>query len=200
MGKRHRRIRALSTPGQVARAATDKAGSKPIAQKTAYPSCVLPEAPRPGQTDRRPKPGRQPPTSSFIPRQAGALIRRRGEGGGELRPCVRVTEQGLSSSPPNRRPGFATLERCCLQRLGSLTSRNPSWWGDGGRDSSAGEGDDKGDQGEPEGGARESLHGGQAVPFERMVVALVETLRPRRVFPPCTVSRGSAQSIRVRMS
>jgi hypothetical protein len=76
--------------------------------------------------------------------------------------------------------------------LGSLTARNPSWWGDGGRDSSAGEGHDKGDQGEPEGGARESLHGGQAVPFERMVGALVETLRPWRLFPPCTVTRGSA--------
>jgi hypothetical protein len=32
--------------------------------------------------------------------------------------------------------------------LGSVTTRNPSWWADGGRDGSAGEGHDKGDQGE----------------------------------------------------
>jgi hypothetical protein len=40
VGKRHRRIRAHGTPGPVAGAATEKSGSKPIAQETACPACV----------------------------------------------------------------------------------------------------------------------------------------------------------------
>jgi hypothetical protein len=38
--KRHRRIRAHSTPGPIAGAATETSGSKPIAQKPACPACV----------------------------------------------------------------------------------------------------------------------------------------------------------------
>jgi hypothetical protein len=47
VGKRHGRIRALGTTGHVAGAATEKSGSKRIAQETACPSCVLPRAPVP---------------------------------------------------------------------------------------------------------------------------------------------------------
>jgi hypothetical protein len=48
--KRHQRIRARSATGQVAGAATEKAGlNTPIVQRSAYPSCVLPESPCPGR-------------------------------------------------------------------------------------------------------------------------------------------------------
>jgi hypothetical protein len=56
VGKRHRRIRAHGTTGQVAGAATEKSGSKPIALETACPAYVLPKAPRPGQRTVGPKP------------------------------------------------------------------------------------------------------------------------------------------------
>src|ERR687896_528324 len=42
--------------GQVAGAAPEKSGSKPITQKTACRACVLPEGPRPGQRTVGPPP------------------------------------------------------------------------------------------------------------------------------------------------
>jgi hypothetical protein len=56
VGKRHRRIRAHSTPGPVAGAATEKSGSKPIAQITACPACVPQKSPCPGQPNLSPDP------------------------------------------------------------------------------------------------------------------------------------------------
>jgi hypothetical protein len=47
VGKRHRRIRARSAPGQVAGAANEKAGLEAHRAKAACPTCVLPKAPVP---------------------------------------------------------------------------------------------------------------------------------------------------------
>jgi hypothetical protein len=47
VGKRHRRIRARSAPGQVAGAANEKPGLEAHRAITACPTCVLPKAPVP---------------------------------------------------------------------------------------------------------------------------------------------------------
>jgi hypothetical protein len=60
VGKRQRRIRAHSTPRPVAEAATEKSGSKPIAQETARPACVPQTAPVP--VSRTYGPSRTPPS------------------------------------------------------------------------------------------------------------------------------------------
>jgi hypothetical protein len=79
VGKRHRRIRALGTTGQVAGAATEKSGSKPIARETACPAYVLPKAPCPGQRTVGPKPDiNELPSDSFMPRDATAQFGRYG--------------------------------------------------------------------------------------------------------------------------
>ena len=74
MGKRHRRIRAHSTTGQVAGAATEKSGSKPIAQETACPACVPQTSPCPGQPNLRRPTDSSPQTDIFMP-QKGAVSR-----------------------------------------------------------------------------------------------------------------------------
>ena len=76
VGKRHRRIRAHSTPGPVAGAATEKSGSKPIAQETACPACVPQRAPVPVSRTYGQQPGQQPSDRSFMPRKATLCDRR----------------------------------------------------------------------------------------------------------------------------
>ena len=76
VGKRHRRIRAHSTPGPVAGAATEKSGSKPIAQETACPTCVPQRSPCPGQPNLRPSPDSNPHERQFhAPKGAPPLDR-----------------------------------------------------------------------------------------------------------------------------
>ena len=59
VGKRQRRIRALSTTGQVAGAATESSGSKPTSSKTGLPNQRSPRSPCPSQPTVR----RDPDTS-----------------------------------------------------------------------------------------------------------------------------------------
>ena len=72
MGKRHRRIRARSATGPVAGAATEKPGLEAHRPRTGLPNLRSPRKPPSRSTDRRSKPGRQPPSDSFKPRQAEA--------------------------------------------------------------------------------------------------------------------------------
>jgi Uncharacterized protein conserved in bacteria (DUF2255) len=73
------------------------------------------------------------------------------EGGrGESRPCVLSLSKGSAAHHPGRRAISLKPLTDSGAGLGSVTTRNPSWWGDGCRDGSAGEGHDKGDQGERE--------------------------------------------------
>ena len=62
----------LTPPGPVAGAATERSGSKPIAQETACPACAPQTSPCSGQPKLRPPTDRNPPSGSFMPR--GALL------------------------------------------------------------------------------------------------------------------------------
>lgn len=80
MGKRQRRIRARSAPGQVAGAANEKLGLAAHRRITACPTCVLPEGPCARSADRRRRPGRGlrgavscPEKQSFARDPAGLL-------------------------------------------------------------------------------------------------------------------------------
>ena len=64
MGKRQRRIRARSAPGQVAGAAKEKPGLKAHRAKTACPTCVLPKP-----LSQSPDPNRAEPSDSSLRNQ-----------------------------------------------------------------------------------------------------------------------------------
>jgi len=111
VGKRHRRIRAHSTTGQVAGAATEKPGSKPIAQKPACPTCVLPESPLSQSAEPRPKPGQQPserhshaPTRSSVGHRSDAAR------------SQRKGPPGLAHLPLGTRPSSGPAYLTCLRR------------------------------------------------------------------------------------
>jgi hypothetical protein len=137
VGKRHRRIRARSATGQVAGAATEKPGSKPIAQETACPTCVLPESPRPGRPKLGRPPDDQPSRSSFMPRKATFWRCDRGfrfHPKAEARQDGRATARRVSSrmesaaaTPSSSRPHRcgACVPTITVARLRSHLARSP---------------------------------------------------------------------------
>jgi hypothetical protein len=65
-------LRARSTPGQVAGAATEKARARSSSSRNGLPNCVLREGPRPGRQTLGLGPDSNPQGRSFIPRGAEA--------------------------------------------------------------------------------------------------------------------------------
>jgi hypothetical protein len=72
--KRHRRIRAGRTTGQVAGRPPKSPGSNAHRPRTGLPNLRSPRKPLSRSADRRSRPGHQPPSDSFIPREAAAVV------------------------------------------------------------------------------------------------------------------------------
>jgi hypothetical protein len=113
VGKRHRRIRALSATGQVAGAATEQSpGSEPIVQ-IGLPTMRSPESPRPG----RPTIGSRPADSSrndfHVPKRTSA-----GAAGGGFSSCL------AKQASAARRWRRADLVRSTIPRI--ETPRGPA--------------------------------------------------------------------------
>jgi hypothetical protein len=86
-GQRHRRIRAHSATGQVARAATEKPALMPIAQN-GLPSLRSPESPRSQSAEATAAAGQQPSPPQFhAPTTASEVVRRRVVRASAGRPC-----------------------------------------------------------------------------------------------------------------
>ena len=88
-GKRQRRF-GSQPPGPVAGAATEKSGSKAHRARNGLPSLRSPGSPLSRSADRKHRPGQQPPSGSFMPRQGGvnAPARAGRSGGVKGRTCA----------------------------------------------------------------------------------------------------------------
>jgi hypothetical protein len=94
MGKRHRRIRALSATGQVAGAATEKPGLQHAHRpRTGLPSLRSPRKPPFRSADRKVKTGRQLPGRFSSPEQ-----RARCHGAGSLSQCAKTSRHSVAAS------------------------------------------------------------------------------------------------------